>query len=355
MMKLSTKLLLLLAAMLILGGVLLGAFTVAVLGLPEGEQYRTYRTDHAGDIGLITADIGSAAVQIKTATGDGIFVICNDVEDDRRITVTEQDGTLHIKNTPDRFRLLDIGSWFRFGDRPKYDVEIALPEAYAGRLELDITSGALIAEDADCASMKVDITSGSTRIEELRCAGDLDVKSSSGRVVLEDIVCGGSLTLDSVSGSVHLFDVKLDGMLTVDSTSGSLMMERIEAEGNITAELTSGTLGVTGPIVGRNINLRTISGAIIGNFLTAESVDAETTSGKILLQVIDADAIRLKTGSGSIYASVTDKQGAYAITSSTVSGSNNLPPVQSGGAKQLDVHTGSGSITIEFDAYSAKK
>ena len=352
MMKKTTKILLLLAVLLIFCGVLLGCITLATLGLPAGEQYRTYRTEHAGDIGLITADLGSAAILLKPTSGEEIYVICNDVEDDRRITVTEQDGVLHVENNPNRFRIFDIGSWFNFHERPEYDVEIAIPAAYAGRLEIDTASGAVFVGAITCASAEISLSSGTVCLQKMQCTGSLEVGCTSGRIEVEDVICGGNMSVDGTSGSILLDGLTLDGSLEIVSTSGSLQVKYVEAAGDITAELTGGSFRITNITCGKNINLRTVSGPIVGHFLTAKAVAAETTSGRIRLQVIDADSIRLETSSGNIDSTVADEQESYTIVSSTTSGSNNLPEKQSGGAKRLEVHTTSGSVRIGFHAHS---
>lgn len=125
-MKKATKIILITALVLILGGFALSIGTLAIAGLPFGEDYRTYRTEHDATLSIRT-DLNSASLYIRQTDGDKIVVTCNDVEDDRRITVTERNGILEITYEV-RPWYRDVRSWVSFGAAPKYDVEISIPQ-----------------------------------------------------------------------------------------------------------------------------------------------------------------------------------------------------------------------------------
>ncbi len=347
-MKSVTKVILITALLLLLGGILLGTATLAIAGLPFGQDYRTYRTEHDAALAIRT-DLDSATLHLRQTDGDRIVVICNDLADDRRTTVTERGGVLWIDYDA-RPWYADVRSWISFGEDPKYDVEIGIPAGYAGKLTIEGSSGGITAEDVRFPSAELALSSGFVKLDEVECTAEMRISASSGTIVLDEVHTAGALTVSATSGAMRLFDIDCGANLTLDGNSGTLRLENIRAEGSLTATRSSGTIAGEQITCRGELRLQTNSGVIRMDDVTAASLQAKATSGSLNFDSLTADEIRLETTSGVIDAEINGRMADYNITSGTTSGSNNLPENQNGsGGKKLIALATSGAIRVSFN------
>lgn len=347
-MKSTTKIILITALGLILAGFLLGVGTLAIAGLPFGQDYRTYRTEHDAALAIRT-DLDSATLYLRQTDGDRIVVICNDLADDRCTTVTERGGVLEIDHDA-RPWYADIRSWISFGEDPEYDVEIGIPAGYAGKLTIESSSGGIEVEDVTLPSAEFALSSGFVKFDEVDCTGTLRISASSGAIVLDEVRTAGALTVSATSGAMRLSDIDCAGDLTTDANSGALRLEMIRVKGTLTATRSSGTITGERITCQGDLRLRANSGVIRVDIADAASLEAKTTSGALSFDELTADDIHLEATSSIIRAEINGRMSDYNITSGTTSGSNNLPENQSGsGGKTLVALTTSGSINVTFD------
>ena len=353
-MKKATKIILITALVLILGGFALSIGTLAIAGLPFGEEYHAYRTEHDAALSIRT-DLNSASLYIRQTDGDKIVVTCNDVENDRRITVTERNGVLEITYEAEPW-YRDVRSWVSFGVSPKYDVEIAIPKVYdtAKKITIEAKSGRVEVEEVALPSADFNVTSGFVEFDEVTCAGALSISTASGMIVLDKVRTAGALSIRATSGSIHLSDIKCGGDLSIDGTSGSLRLETIWVGGSLMAGRTSGTITGEAITCKGDLLLQTNSGAIHVDDASAASLQARATSGSLKFEDLMANDIHLETTSGAIRATIKGKMSDYTITSSTTSGSNNLPEYQTGAEKTLVAKATSGSIKVKFGTFKVK-
>lgn len=347
-MKHTTKIILITALGLILAGFLLSVGTVALAGLPFGQDYRTYRTEHDAALSIKT-DLDSATLYLRQTDGDKIVVICNDIEDDRCTTVTERGGVLEIDYDA-RPWYTDVRSWISFGKDPKYDVEIGIPAGYVGKLIIESSSGGIEVEDVTLPAAEFAVSSGFVKFDEVDCTGRLNISASSGMIVLDEVRTAEALSVRASSGVMRLSDIDCGGDLSLDGNSGALRLETIRVEGSLIAARTSGTITGEQITCRGNLVLQANSGVIHVDVVSAASVQAKATSGALKFDELTADDIRLETTSGVICAEINGRMSDYNITSGTTSGSNNLPENQEGSdGKTLVALTTSGVINVMFD------
>jgi len=181
--------------------------------------------------------------------------------------------------------------------------------------------------------------------------------------------CGRNCSVDfrvtvpagvTVTGRIGSGDIDLTGVAGVDVESGSGTVTVADVRGSVQAEAGSGDMtarGITG-----NVELWTGSGRITVTdvtgtvAVTADSgdinarevggnIDARTGSGTIDVRLASPASVTADAGSGDI--SVTVPAGSYRVLTDTGSGDRTVSvPDQPGAPHLLDVHTGSGSITV---------
>ncbi len=193
-------------------------------------------------------------------------------------------GVLTLKYKYDN--LFNIGSWFT--NQANLNVELVIPEAYAGALELD-TSNA------------------SVNVSGLTAAGDVRIDTSNSSISMNNV----SATLASAhtsNGTVTLDKVIVSGTVDMTSSNGSLTARQVAAK---------------------------------------DRLYLDTSNGRIVVDQVTSAAIELKSSNGSISGSVGGKRSDYTISSDTSNADDNLGDGGKGPFK-LTVNTSNGAINISF-------
>lgn len=294
----------------------------------EEKQY----TASASEITTIKTNLASDDVQIEAWDGDDIEVIWKDEIDEPQYQVSEHNGTLliarKVTNTFVFFQIPDISIWETDNEDKK--VTIKVPEEYAGRYDLGLSSGTLSVQDLNIKEeLSVDGTSGSVKLENLICEKDVTVEMTSGNVTMDTVETQGNMGLLLTSGNVKAADLVVNGDLDVDLTSGSGSIKTAEVAGTLSIDFTSG-----------NFNI---------DELTVGEVYADITSGDIALDTVTLEkGIYVSSTSGNADVSLTDAMDNYEIKTDKTSGYCNLPDYFGNGDKYITVDITSGSVEFSF-------
>ncbi len=164
-----------------------------------------------------------------------------------------------------------------------------------------------------------------TQLHLLTGSGSVDVRGLTNDV-----------RVDTGSGSVSLSSV--EGDIQVDSGSGSLDVTGVR--GDVRASTATGSIDVDG--VSGNVALSTGSGGIDLRNVSGK-IDAHTSSGKVEARGVDGP-VSLDSGSGGI-----EYQGRPEGECRFTTGSGSVKLIlPSGLDSRVDLHTGSGSIDLDF-------
>ena len=176
------------------------------------------------------------------------------------------------------------------------------------------------------------------RIEGTRLFIDTDCGRQCG--VSYDIVAPRGVSLDGENGSG---DVRLTELAGVDINVGSGDIEVSDTSGTVRARTGSGTIRLDG--AKGAVTARTGSGDITARRLSGGDVNTETGSGDISMLLDRASSVWARTASGSIDLAVPS--GSYQVRAGTDSGDRKVDVTDQPGAPSvLDVHTGSGDVTV---------
>lgn len=169
------------------------------------------------------------------------------------------------------------------------------------------------------ASTRVDgaIDSGSVEIDGVAA---VNLKIDSGRTAVHRVP--GKVNLDASSGSVEVTDV--GDAVVVRSESGRVRLQDVRAA--VTVHAQSGS-----------VEARGIGGA----------ADISADSGQVTVSMASAQSVRVQADSGNV--NVTVPKAEYRVRAQTDSGRvNNAVGDQPSATHQLDLHTDSGQITVNY-------
>ena len=283
--------LLLMAAGLALWGLEAGAYREETLGPWDTQTLAAIEIEvSAADVRIYDGD--NSRLEIDAA-GWGVEFITRVSGDTLYIQCRETGSPLS--------RLPGIGE--------ETELVLWLPRGYAGNLTVTGDSG--------------DVNFHGTQL-----AGRAEAAVDSGEISVYDSEIA-AMTLRSGSGDIFLGDVRMGGELVMDSGSGGLYAEDIR--------------GATACV------LTTDSGYVHLMDMAPERLQVTTGSGEVWLEEVTAGDMSVATDSGGISGELEGGMEEYSITAETGSGRSNLPRSYTGGAKRLELSTGSGDIDVIFE------
>ena len=193
-------------------------------------------------------------------------------------------------------------------ESPENEIEITLPKAYCGKLEVS-TSNARINLEGLTATQPITLTTSNARIlvDDVNCAQQILCTTSNSRIVLND-VNAHALRLVTSNGRIELCDVLTRDAVNAVNSNGSVKLSDCE-----------------------------IGGAL----------HASTSNGAIELDDSVSPNITLKTSNGAIGGVIRGKREEYSASSAT-SNAGNLLGNFSGGEKQVHAVTSNAPITLKF-------
>lgn len=338
-MKKSTKIALLVAAILIAVGATLcniargrgenlgalvssGGLTVSSGKVDFGFDQSGYTVCTSGEESfkpsdVRTLDIGWLSGKVNVEPHSGAEILLREesrqtLEDSQRMRWKLSGGKLSVlfcasgaSNVPDKsLTVLVPKDWIAEEfSMDATSAEITLRALSAAKtIAVDSTSGETCVEDCACAELDLETTSGDIKITGTSVSGTLDVEATSGALVCEGSAFG-ALEADSSSGSVRLEETAVSGMLDVNTTSGSVSASALPA--------------------GCRAKVETSSGDVMLAFRGApEEVDVETTSGAVALSFPKGTTLDLDfdSSSGKLSGSMTTAPGGIPVRVDTTSG-----------------------------------
>lgn len=222
-MKKSTKILLTVILLVILGGCVrgVGGYTYKNSG-----RYTAGNTTVNGKVKTIDISWNDGQVNIGLHDGDGVIVketSGKNLEREERLHWYLKDGTLYIKYAE---------SGFRSTKSLDKKLTVLLPEDLAlTRLTVDAVSAKTTVTDVAAGKLEIDTVSGGAKLQ-LRRADSVEINSVSGAVSIQTDDVPDRITVDTVSGGVTL---RLPGdagfEAAVDSVSGDIDGEGYTVKG----------------------------------------------------------------------------------------------------------------------------
>lgn len=331
-MKKSVKILLIVAASLVVAGAALCGVALALGGNMNAGQ--TEKVTHTVEepFDTIAVNVGSAETIIRKSETGKCYAVCSE-SDKVHYTLSVADGRLTLSEQDDRswYDLIGIqvGTW---------KAELYLPEGSYEELMATLSSGGFECTDSGISFGNTTLTGSSGSIHfAAAVTGDLRVKTSSGSIRLEKsapqslsvVASSGSIKLNQVVAASHMKVETTSGSLSLDScdgaevvlksSSGSIRVEDM-TPGTVSATASSGSVKFERVVAAATMQVETSSGSVTLNDCDAAELSLECTSGSIKATLLTGKIFEVRSDSGSIDCPASDRNGGMC-TAKTSSGS----------------------------------
>lgn len=320
-MKKTTKLWLVIAAFLVVAGLILFA---AVMSKNKWDFTKLSTVNHERNTYEISETFHN--LSINTDTADILFVLSEDEkcrvecyeEEKAKHSVTVENDTLIIKIIAEKSWYDHIG--FNF-DSPK--MTVYLPKAAYTALSIDESTGDIkIPEEFKFESVDISLSTGDVDFSASALAL-IQIKTSTGRICVEN-TSAGELLLSASTGDITVSDVICEGDVTLRVSTGKVGLNKIACK-NLTSVGTTGDIFLTHVIAEENFSIM-------------------RTTGDVRFDNSDATEIFVETDTGDITGSLlTDK----VFITHTDTGSIEVPKTVTGGKCEIITDTGDIRITIK--------
>ena len=322
-MKKATKIWLIIAALLVVAGLMLFAAAMSAYRWNFTRLSTVAYETNTYEISEIFTNIS-----IATDTADIVFLPSHDgkcrveccEEEKAKHSVTVQDGTLTIQLIDERtvedyipYIGINIGS-------PK--ITVYLPEGQYASLSLSGSTGdievpeAMQFEDVDisfstgdvsffasAASVKIKTGTGSILMEHAS-AGALDLSVSTGHITVSDVICEGNVQVSVSTGKVSFTNLRCQNLLSQGNT-GDILMENVIASDSFSIERTTGDVALV-RCDASEIFIKTTTGDVHGSLLSEKMFIAQTDTGDVTVPRISSGGMcQIDTTTGDIYITLT--------------------------------------------------
>lgn len=341
MFKNKLKLLIIGAALLVVGGIGFG-LTFDNNNVDRGEAYHREWQLADGDISVIKL-MGDQDLRVNVAestTGKNYVTMSGHLSQevinrlDKSVKANQDSLTINVENEQEWFQFLE----FQIYGEQTVTIHVA-KGAKLGQLASDMSSSDLVVRDATARTITLE--SGSGEIEASNLAADTTtVKNSSGDIDLKNVT--SNLEVSNGSGENSVQGMTGD-TLRATSSSGDIEVNQIAAK---TSTLTNGSGSIDGEEVSGTVKVDNNSGDVeLSGLDNATSVTSG--SGEVDLSFHDVTKdVTVDADSGDVTIEIPGAFNGFLDLRSN-SGDIKSPNIKTSGNQVIKVRTGSGNIKVE--------
>ena len=312
------RIVLIVAAVLIVAGIALFVVTMAVNGwdfsLLDYAKRETVTHAVREEFSKIRIDTDCTNICLAPSEDGTCYVFCEETEKETYAVAVSGDTLTIQKN--------DKRSWYEhFNFGKSYALMLFLPKTEYDALEIKARTGDIeIPQGFAFAEISIATTTGFVECDAR--SESMAIAASAGNITVAD-TSAGSISISVSAGKVRVSGVTCDGDLSVSVSTG-----RTELEGVRCRNLTS--TGSTGRLVMTDV-------------IALGKLFAKRSTGDVKFDGCDAGEICVKTGTGDVTGTLlTDK----VFFTETDTGDVNVPKTTTGG--RCEITTDTGDIEIEI-------
>lgn len=319
-MKTATKIWLIVAASLILVGIMLFAGVMMSIKWNFSKLSTTKFSSTEHEIGdsfeSIIIDTDTTNVTIMQSDNGECKVVCHEQE---RVShsVEVEDGTLKIQRIDNRRWYDYIG--ISFGET---NVTVYLPKAEYESLSVKVSTGDMhVWSESDFEN--ISLTSGTGDIQCYASAsGKISLKASTGDIRITDS-SAGALDLRVSTGNIYASGIKCEGDLNIKVSTGDVGLTSVTCK-NLISEGGTGTLTMK-------------------KVIASECFDIKRSTGDVKFEDCDAGEITIVTDTGDVKGILLSEK-VFIVNTST--GKKEVPESATGGKCKITTNTGDIKIFI---------
>ena len=320
MMSKAKKIWLLVAAALVLAGLIVFGGVMSILKWDFTKlstvNFETHEYTVEEEIRDVRLSTRTANVKFCESEGTEVSVVCVD-QKKLEHTVMVQDGTLIIQ-------LEDTRRWYDHISimSGTGEITVFLPAGQLGRLTLTASTADVdIPDSFEFESVDISVSTGDVTLGA-DARRSVKISTNTGDITL-DGVSTGSLELSVNTGKILATAVECRGDATISTDTGNVTIQ----------DTTCNSLEIDGDT----------SKVTLKNVFATEVFDIETDTGAVLLDRCDAAGLYVKTSTGDVRGTLLTDKIFYTDTST---GHISVPRSTSGGI--CDVTTSTGDIQFEI-------
>lgn len=293
-MRRGVKISLIIAAVLLIAGIVMMAASLGTTGFEGLDTSPMVTNTHEIRDPFSDLDISVSAAEVMLLPSDDgtCKVVCHE-EERLYHSVEVRDGVLHIKRVDEREWYDNIG--IHTGN---IQVTVYLPQDEYGDLmvngstglldisgellfdsiDVTVTTGIVNCDASVSDRIKIRATTGSIRVGDITVPS-VELSVTTGRIDAENVICDGELRADVKTGDTFLTNVRCGSLLS-DGTTGDIHLTDVIALEKFDIQRTTGDVEMDG-CDARLILIETRTGKVTGTILTGKIFDARTSTGSV--------------------------------------------------------------------------
>lgn len=310
-----TKIWLITAAALVLGGCLIMGGTMTVLKWDFSKlstvKYEENTTEISDAFSKISMETDTADITLALSEDGKCKVVCYE-DSAANHSVSVEDDALTVK--------LGKKAWYKYIGinfaTPKVTVylpqaeytslvikndtgDITLPKEFSfGSADLALSTGNVSLSAAVSGQVSIRTSTGDIQIAET-AVGGLDLEVDTGKVTLNDVVCQGDFRLTVSTGKAFMTNMQCKNFTTTGDT-GKVTMTNVIASEKFSIERSTGDVTFDG-CDAAEILVETSTGDVTGNLLTEKVFITNTSTGKVQVpESVTGGKCKITTSTGDI-------------------------------------------------------
>ena len=157
----------------------------------------------------------------------------------------------------------------------------------------------------------------------------------------------GALELDTSNASVNVSDLTAAGNIRIDTSNSPIELNNVSAV-QVSAHTSNGAVTLSKLIVSGTVDMKSSNGSLTARQVAAkDKLRLDTSNGRIVVDQVTSANIELRSSNGGISGTVGGKRSDYTISSDTSNADDNLGDGGKGPFR-LTVNTSNGAINISF-------
>ena len=319
-MKTSTIVLFIVAASLILLGLLVIVGAVAINHwefVDMGKKYETNSYEINEGFSNISINTDTADIAFSVSDSESCRVVCHEMQKLKH-SVKTSEGTLKID-------IGDTRKWYDYINLFPFDesaITVYLPKSEYSELSIKSSTGDVdIPKELSFESIDICVSTGDVTNYASATKG-IYIKTSAGHISLENI-SAGSLYLSVSIGHINASSVNCEGEVDIKVGTGKTRLSKINC-----ADLLS--VGDTGNI-------------FMSDVVATGVFSIERSTGDVTLEGCDAAEITVTTDTGDVKGSLLSDK-VFIVRTAT--GDIDVPKTTTGGKCEITTDTGDVEITV---------
>lgn len=317
-MKKGTVVWLIIAAALVLAGIIILGGALSMLGWDFNKlstvKYETNTHEINADFEDISIVSDTSLIKILPSDDDSVKVVCyEEKKAQHKASVSEGALKIEISDSRKWYEHINIGLNF---DSPK--ITVYIPKGEYGSLFVDshtgnvnipadfafekinvkVSTGHVFCAATATGDVKIKTSTGDIKAEGIK-ADSLDLSVSTGRITAENIFCEGDVSVRVSTGKAMLSDVECKNLSSTGST-GTLSLENVIAKGALCVERDTGDVKLS-LCDAAEITIKTDTGDVIGTLLSDKVFITESDTGTVRVpRTTEGGKCEITTDTGDI-------------------------------------------------------